>query len=296
MGRMHADQIDIDAALVRELLAADFPGWADLPLRPVVSAGTVNAIFRLGDELAVRLPLTAGGVADLATEQQWVPWLAPKLPVGVPLPVGQGRPGAGYPFPWSVFRWQRGTNPDVDALADPDGLADDLAEFVAVLRGIDPAGAPDSPRAEALAERDHATRTAIRQLAGEIDTGAVTAAWEDALAATVHTGPPTWIHGDFSPGNVLVDGAGRLAAVLDFGCLGLGDPAVDLIAAWNLLPARVRPRLRAGADDAMWLRARGWVLSISLIQLPYYRDTNPAMAANSRHVIKEVLAERAALG
>ncbi|MGP4086189.1 phosphotransferase, partial [Streptomyces sp. KR55] len=140
--------------------------------------------------------------------------------------------------------------------------------------------------------RDAPTRSAIEQLAGRMDTAALTALWEEALRVPARSGPPVWAHGDLSPGNVLVT-EGRLTAVIDFGTVGVGDPAVDLIAAWNLLPASARPVFRdaLGVDDSEWARGRGWALSISLIQLPYYWETNPPLAANSRHVIKEILAE-----
>lgn len=287
---MHADEADIDTPLVRGLLDAQFPALADRPLTRIESAGTVNAIYRLGEDLAVRLPLVADGESDLARELRWLPRLAPHLPAAIPAPVAVGTPALGYPYRWSVLHWLDGVNPDPDDLVDPERLAADLAGFIAALRGIDTTGAQPSARGEPLADRDTATRTAIAELTGMIDTAAATTAWEDALAAEPWSGPPVWLHGDFSPGNVLVAG-GRLTAVIDFGCVGVGEPAVDLICAWNLLPARVRPALRAsvGVDDATWRRARGWALSISLIQLPYYRVTNPALATNSRHVIDQIL-------
>ncbi len=289
---MHADEVRTDVALVRRLVAAQFPHWADRRVEAVESSGTDNAMYRLGADLTVRLPRIESAVEDVAREQWWLPRLAPSLPVAVPVPLAEGRPGAEFPFPWSVYRWLEGANPDVDRLADPDRLATDLAGFVTAMRGVEPADAPAAGRGVPLSTRDDPTRDAIGRLDGMIDTAAVTAVWEQARRLPERTGRPVWFHGDLSPGNVLLSG-GRLTGVIDFACAGAGDPTVDLIVAWNLLPARSRPLFRAAldVDDDTWLRGRGWALSISLIQLPYYRDTNPALAANSRHVIREVLAD-----
>ncbi|NEC28310.1 aminoglycoside phosphotransferase family protein [Streptomyces sp. SID8111] len=292
--RMRPDELDLDAGLVARLIAAQFPRWAGLPVRRLRSSGTENAMFRLGTELVVRLPRYPGAVEGVAHEQHWLPRLGPRLPCAVPEPVGLGEPGAGFPWPWSVYRWLDGENPVAGAPDDPEGLAVGLAGFVTALRSLAPEGGPAGHRGVPLGTRDAPTREAIGRLAGRIDTEAVTSLWEEAVRVPAHAGPPVWAHGDLSPGNVLVDG-GRLAAVIDFGSVGTGDPAVDLIVAWNLLPAGARDVFReaVGADAAQWARGRGWALSISLIQLPFYWDTNPPLAANSRHVIKEILAERA---
>ncbi len=191
-----------------------------------------------------------------------------------------------------MYGWLDGRNPAAGALDAPETLAKELADFIRALRRVDAEGGPPHYRAVPLSARDTPTRSALAQLTGAVDTEAVTALWEEALRAPEHTGPPVWAHADLSPGNMLVS-EGRLSAVIDFGCTGIGDPAVDLIVAWNLLPAGIRDTFReaVGADDAEWARGRGWALSISLIQLPYYWDTNPVLAENSRHVIREVLAE-----
>jgi aminoglycoside phosphotransferase (APT) family kinase protein len=289
---MHADEVEIDISLVRRLLAAQFPHWADLPVEPVDSAGTDNAMYRLGEDMAVRLPRIDGAVRDVEREQRWLPRLAPLLPVAVPAPLGMGMPAEGYPWHWSVYRWLEGENPTVDGLAEPGLLAKDLADFVTALRRIDTTDGPPAGRGVPLARRDAPTRAAIEDLHGTVDTGAATAAWEQAVQIPEWPGPAAWVHGDLSPGNVLI-AQGRLSAVIDFAGVGVGDPTVDLIVAWNLLPAGARNLFRAAlqVDDATWSRGRGWALSIALIQLPYYRNTNAVLAANARHVIGEVLAD-----
>jgi aminoglycoside phosphotransferase (APT) family kinase protein len=292
VGKMHFDEIDIDLALVRRLIAAQFPQWTGLPLKPVNSAGTDNAIFRLGDDMAVRLPRIRSAAGNIERECQWLPRFASRLPVAIPVPLAKGKPAEGYPWDWSIVRWLSGENPTVDNIPEPDLLVQGLAEFIAALRRIDPPGGPPAGRGVPLRMRDAPTRAAIAQLHGIIDTETVTAAWEDALQLPKWPGPNTWMHGDLSPGNLLVSN-GRLSAVIDFGCMGVGDPTVDLIVAWNLLPAVARSIFRAAmqADDATWKRGRGWALSIALIQLPYYSKTNPVLATNARHVITEVLAD-----
>jgi len=287
--RMHIDEVDIDVPLVRRLVATQFPEWADLPVEPVASAGTDNAMFRLGADLAVRMPRIPGAADNVAVEQKWLPRLAERLPVAVPTPVGAGRPGPGYPWSWSVCRWLPGHNPTSASAR----LADDLAAFVTALRDLDASDAPRSGRCVPLADRDDPTRAAIAASHDLIDTTAATAVWEEALRLPEWPGPPTLAHTDLSPGNVLVE-AGRLTAVIDWSGVGAGDPTVDLVVAWNLLPASARPAFRQALapDEDTWRRGRGWALSIALIQLPYYQHTNPTLAENSRHVIAEVLADR----
>ncbi|MFI9587566.1 aminoglycoside phosphotransferase family protein [Streptomyces sp. NPDC052236] len=282
----------IGIGLVQRLVAAQFPQWAGLPVEPVDSAGTSNDMYRLGEDMVVRLPRLAGSATEVEKEHHWLPRLAPGLPAAIPVPLGMGTPAEGFPWHWSVYRWLEGENPTVGRLAEPALLAKDLAEFVAALHRIDPADGPPSYRSGPLATRDAETRGAIAELHGAIDTDAATAAWETALRAPARTGPAVWVHADLQPGNLLITG-GRLSAVIDFGCLGVGDPAVDLIVAWYVLSADARGVFRAAlaADSAAWARGRGWALSIALIELRYYRDTNPVMAAIARHVIREVLAD-----
>lgn len=234
------------------------------------------------------MPRIAGAAADVELERRWLPRLAPHLPVTVPRPLKLGVPAEGYPHPWAVYRWLPGTNP---ATAD-DVLASDLAAFVHALREVPAEDAPAANRGVPLARRDEQTRPALARSADLVDTAALTRIWDEALRLPTWDGPPTWLHGDLTPGNVLVRD-GRLSAVIDWSCAGAGDPTVDLEVAWNLLPATAREVYRAAldADEVTWLRGRAWALSIAIIQLPYYLETTPALAANSRHVLAEVLAD-----
>ncbi|HEX8982605.1 MAG TPA: aminoglycoside phosphotransferase family protein [Ktedonobacterales bacterium] len=297
IGKMHADELDIDEALVRRLLVAQFPQWADLPLMPVYSGGTDNAIYRLGDDLSVRLTRRESPQEQLDKELRWLPMLAPHLPLAIPVPLVMGAPGEGYPMTWSVNRWLPGENAINAPLADPMRAASDMADFLTALRQIDTTGGPlagehNFGRGMPLAERDAFVRESIIALEGMIDTDAATAAWEVALHAPVWSEPPVWVHGDLLPGNLLVT-AGRLSGVIDFGGLGLGDPACDLLVAWGLFSRDAREHFRAAlqVDDASWARGSGWALSIGVIALPYYKETNLILANIARRLIAEVLSD-----
>lgn len=287
----------IDAALVKRLVAAQFPQWAGNPVRKVESAGTDQAIYRLGEDMAVRLPRVEWAAGQAEKEHRWLPQLAPLLSLSVPTPLAIGMPDEGYPWRWSVCRWLDGENAIVGRIDDPRRAAAALARFIASLQRIDAAGGPapgphNSNRGVPLAERDAPVRQAIASLSGIIDTAAAAASWEEALQAPVWNGSVVWLHGDLHPGNVLVK-HGQLHAVIDFGTLGVGDPACDLMVAWTLLTAEGRQLFRASlpADDAAWVRGRGWALSFGLIAYAYYLDTNPVLAGIARRSIDEVLAE-----
>ena len=295
-GKMHVDEVDSDALLVRRLLAAQFPQWADLAIVPVHSAGTDNALYRLGDDKIVRLPRIQTAAEQVGKEHRWLPKLAPLLTLPIPVPLAKGAPGESYPWHWSVYRWLEGESATIDRIADPCQAAMELAQFIAALQRIDPMGGPppgvhNSFRGVPLAMRDTATRAAISALRGMLDVAAATSAWDAALQASAWNDAPVWIHGDLQSGNLLAQ-HGRLSAVIDFGCLGVGDPACDLIVGWNLLSAESRDVFRTAleVDNATWARGRGWALSVGLIALPYYQTTNPVLARISRYAIDEVLA------
>jgi aminoglycoside phosphotransferase (APT) family kinase protein len=291
MGKMHADEIDIDVPLVRRLLVAQFPQWADLPISAVQSTGTVNAIYRLGDHLCVRLPRVEGWARDLEKELRWLPTLAPHLSLRIPEPVGKGHPTSSYPFSWAVYGWIDG-QPYSDELVDDERqAARDLACFVAELRRIDPIGAPRGGR-KPLRELDAVTREAIESARGVIDVEAATAAWERALEAPTWEETPVWIHADLLRPNVLVRG-GQVCAVIDFGGVGVGDPAADVIAAWSVFGRAGRAEFRSalGVDDDTWERARGFALHQAALIIPYYGETNQGFVALARRTVEEVLTD-----
>jgi aminoglycoside phosphotransferase (APT) family kinase protein len=283
MPRVHEDELEIDEALVRALLAEQFPEWAALPLARVEPDGTVNVIYRLGGSLSVRLPRREGPEIEDDLEFRWLPFLAPQLPVEIPSPVARGAPGAGYPWYWSIHTWLDGELPTAPLDAD------DVAGFVAALQRIDASGGPDPSggRGRPLEWRDRFVRDALER----VEAPGALELWDRAMRAPEWTGARVWIHADLDRRNVLVRD-GRLTGVLDWGGLGLGDPAVDVMVAWKLVAREERPRFRAllDVDDATWLRAQGWVVSQALIALGYYTpETNPALFAEATRWLMEVI-------
>jgi len=257
-------------------VAAQFPQWADLPVRPVALDGWDNTTFRLGDELCVRLPSADAYEAQVEKEQRWLPVLASHLPLAIPEPVAKGRPGEGFPREWSIYRWIVGQPACVEAVADPTAFATDLAAFLTALYAIDPRGGPrpgahSFGRGGSVAGYDAQTRGAIRLLADEVDAETATDAWEAALATSWERAP-VWVHGDIAASNLLVVD-GRLRAVIDFGCAAVGDPACDLVIAWTFLEPGPRAAFRGAVafDESTWARARGWALWKALITLASQR-------------------------
>lgn len=294
--KMHADEVDTDASLVTRLVAGQFPQWAGFPVTPVASAGTDNAVYRLGDSMVVRLPRIHWAVGQVDKEHRWLPRLAPFLPLALPVPLAKGEPAEGYPYPWAVHRWLEGETTTLDRLADPHQAAVDLAKFVTALQRADTTGGPlageHNLRGIPLAVRDAGIREAIAALRSMVDADAATAVWETALAAPEWNRAPVWFHGDLLPGNLLFQ-RGRLSAVIDFGGLGVGDPACDLMIAWSLFSGESRAVFRSAlaVDDATWARGRGHALSQALIFIPYYLDTNPVGVGNAQCAIDEILTE-----
>jgi aminoglycoside phosphotransferase (APT) family kinase protein len=268
-----AAEVDITQALVRGLLRQQHPDLAHLTLE-VVGSGWDNALFRLGDSLAVRLPRRRLAAELVVNEQRWLAELAPTLPLPVPVPVRLGRPGRGYPWSWSIVPWFEG-HPMSDGPAVDVGLAaQTLAAFLDALHLPAPPDAPTSAfRGLPLSARSQRVHEHVRALEDAVDGSRVLRCWQQLLRTSPWSGAPVWIHGDLHPGNVIVT-AGRLAAVIDFGDLSAGDPATDLAAAWMLFPSATRAQFRealAGSvrrvDDAMWMRGRGWALALNLAWL-----------------------------
>lgn len=287
---------ELNVELVRRLVHEQFPQWADLPITEAAPQGWDNRTFRLGAELSVRLPSAAHYVAQVAKEHRWLPALAPQLPLPIPAPLALGQPSGAFPWPWSIYRWHAGATASRERIADRSAFAADLERFLVALQQIDPTGGPapgphNFYRGGPLTTYDAETRRSIALLADTIDAPAATAVWERALATSWRSAP-VWVHGDVAVGNLLV-AEGRLSAVIDFGCCGVGDPACDLVIAWTFLEGASRDAFRAvlPLDETTWTRGQAWALWKALITLVEHRTGDAAKAADARRVIAAVLAE-----
>lgn len=284
----------IDEALVRTLVSTQFPQWKDLPIRSVTHNGWDNRTFQLGEHMLVRMPSAEEYALQVEKEQQWLPKLAPFLPLSVPTPLGLGEPANGYPWKWSIYSWLPG-EPAADSNHLND-LATDLARFLLALQRIDSTNGP-SPgehsfyRGGPLTTYDNQTRKALVALQDKIDTQAATEIWETALASQwMHS--PVWVHGDISAGNLLIKN-GRLSAVIDFGQLTTGDPACDLAIAWTFFKNESRAIFQSmlSLDSNTWARGRAWALWKALIVYAQLPGTNPLEMENSKRIIAEILAD-----
>lgn len=284
----------ITAALARRLIAAQFPHWAHLPVRPVQNNGHDNRTFHLGDEMTARLPSAAAYAPQIEKEQRWLPRLAPHVPLPIPAPLAMGAPCADYPWPWSVCRWLDGDPITRANTPNLRGFALDVAGFLRALYGVDasggpPAGAHNFYRGGSLSVYDAQTREAISVLGKQVDGSLATRVWEDALNAEWR-GVPVWVHGDIAPGNLLVKD-GKLCAVIDFGSCAVGDPACDLVIAWTFLDAASRAAFRSaiGLGEGDWARAKGWALWKALIVCAGLTDPNAYDAQHSPRILQEVM-------
>ncbi len=290
-GRMHPDEVEVGDALVRRLLSSQPPHLADLGVRRLDSAGTVNAIFRLGPDLCVRLPLRPDRAPDLDRELAWLDRLRPHLPLRIPRPVAVGEPGSGYPFRWAVYRWIDGVPYAEGLVGDEVEAAVALAGFVRSFRTIAASGAPVSGRPP-LEVLDAETRRAMESIGDGDLMAPVAAAWERSLEAPPWDGVSVWRHGDLLPANLLLS-AGRLHAVIDFGGSGVGDPAADLIPAWTVFGPTGRSAFgeAIGDDGGTWDRARGLALHQALVGIPYYSISNPGFAAMAWRTVDRILGD-----
>lgn len=284
--KQNTDTFPIDLPIVHRLVATQFPAWGHLPIKPVERGGWDNRTFHLGDDMTVRLPSAAMYANQVEIEHRWLPKLALQLPLPIPIPLAMGKPGEGYPWHWSIYRWLDGNSASIDRINDLSQFSKALGEFLVALQRSDATGGPIAGphnfyRGGDLVHYDAETRQAIAML-GEDDVNTMTDLWNRALASTWQ-GAPVWVHGDIAVGNLLVD-QGKLCAVIDFGQLCIGDPACDLAIAWTLFKGESREAFRKAfaLDSATWARARGWTLWKALCA--------PLPGAN-RHVIDEVLAD-----
>ncbi|MDR6102673.1 aminoglycoside phosphotransferase (APT) family kinase protein [Agrobacterium larrymoorei] len=292
-----SDRLDVSIETVARLIAEQFPQWADLQVRPVSHSGWDNRSFRLGERMLIRLPSAEGYVPQVEKEHRWLPYLAKRLPLPIPEPLAKGRPSEDYPFPWSIYRWLDG-EPLALKLPETDlkMLAEDVAAFLRALHAIDAsdgplAGAHNFHRGGSLRVYDAQARDAIEAVSDEVDADLARAIWEVALKSGWQ-GRPVWVHGDIAEGNLLMQG-GRLSAVIDFGSSGVGDPASDLILAWNVLDADSRAVFRQALplDAETWQRGRGWALWKAMIVLAAERGRDEKLSEWSRRTIREVMAD-----
>ena len=309
--RLHDNEIPIDIGLVRKLVDNQFPHYAGLPLSRLGASGSTNVLFRLGDELLVRLPRQPGGSSAIDKERRWLPAIGPHLPVNVPEIVAVGEPAFGFGERWSIVSWLEGELPGVctpEAPPEPGRslLANDLADVILALRSVDvPEPATTDPdlllyRGRPLSGFDDQMRRNIRQCRSiedlDLDLEAAAALWTDALQlpGASESGPACWYHSDLVAENLLLTN-GRLTGVLDFGGLGVGDPTIDLHGAWELLdpPGRAVFRKRLGVDDSEWLRGRAWALAIALGAFTYYWTKMPGRMNDRMAMARSVLADAA---
>ncbi len=305
---MHEGEIEISDELVRRLISRDAPGLSDLPLSRLGESGSSNALFRLGSEHLLRLPRQPGGGNSIETEARWLAHLAPALPVPVPEVIAVGHPGFGYPERWAITSWLDGEPPSTSQPAGPvaDALAGDLATFTTALHRLDvPIEAATDPtlrryRSAQLSDIDAEIRQYLDDCRGlsdlPLDLDACLEVWSESVAlpaSNVQT--DRWVHGDLLAENLLVRGD-RLAAVLDFGGLAVGDPSVDLIVAWEVLGPDAREvfRARLGVDDLTWLRGRGWAIAIAVMTFPYYWHSMPARCHARLAMANQVLSDQRA--
>jgi aminoglycoside phosphotransferase (APT) family kinase protein len=289
--KMHEGEIEIDSVLVKRLLSEQFPHLADRSITLVRSTGTVNAIYRLDHDLYVRLPRLGIWAESIDHEWTWLPKLDPHISLNIPKPLARGKSTDWYPYPWAIYHWIVGSPYQDDLISDERQVAYDLVNFILELRSIDMWGAPRGGR-RPLIELDAATRSAIEFSRGVIDSEAVSAAWAQLLESPLWNGKPVWIHGDLLKSNLLVQD-GRLCAVIDFGGVGIGDPAADVVPAWSVFNKAGRKTFRQAldVDDDTWNRACGYALHQALMIIPYYPETNPEFVAMAKRTVEEILTE-----
>jgi aminoglycoside phosphotransferase (APT) family kinase protein len=286
-------ELEISVALVSQLIAEQFPQWADLPIRPVAVSGWDNRTFHLGDNMSVRLPSGQEYAAQVAKEQTWLPILAQQISIPISQPIAMGQPSQDYPFCWSVYRWIDGRSANMlnsDEL-DLNMIAVQLAEFLDEIHQIDSTGGPVTDRGGSPIFYDDEARATIMQLHNLIDTDMATIVWDAAIESAWHK-PAVWAHGDLSSGNILVKNR-QLCAVIDFGSITIGDPACDLVIAWTFLHGESREIFKklVNLDDDTWARARGWALWKAMITVVVMQDKSSAQAVVQFAIINDILDE-----
>lgn len=290
LGEMPPAEVEVSVSQVEAMVAQQAPHLGSHEIFPLAH-GWDNFLFRLGSDWLARFPRRQVAVALILNEVRWLPDLAPRLPLAIPVPVVVGEPGQGYPWPWTIVPWIRGVPASAALDVDPRWIAPDLGGFLLALhRPAAEDAPPNRYRGVPLTTRDRATRGRIRQLGSVIDSQAASACWDDALNAPGYDGPPIWLHGDLHPGNVIIS-SGRITGVVDFGDITSGDPATDLSAMWTVLGGRHLDRFGESYGDLgepCWRRARGWALSLGLAYLARSAD-NPTMGYIGRRTLDSLL-------
>lgn len=293
---MHRGQLTVTAATVRQLVREQCPGWEALPVRPVPTQGTVNALFRLGDQLVARFPLVRDDVdadrARLTTETDAARELLGRTRFATPETVALGAPGAGYPLPWSVQTWLPGRAATSDDHAGSAPFAHDVAEFIQGVRAIPTRGRTfrGSGRGGSLPDHDAWVQTCLERNQPLLDVEPLRRLWARLRVLPPSPAGDTMTHGDLIPGNVLA-ADGRVGGIIDVGGLGPADPALDLVAAWHLFDEDARQALRTdlGCDDLEWARGAAWALEQALGVVWYYADTNPSISAMGRRTLERLV-------
>ncbi len=288
---------NITTALASQLIATQFPEYADLPIISVGIQGHDNRTYRLGNDLLIRIPTAAPYALKVPQEQALLPLLQPHLPLAIPKPIKMGQPSADFPFYFSIYKWIEGHSANTLKIdkKNLEPIALQLARFLKELQNIKSVDGPTPGqhnwwRGDHISVYDNGARQQIHGLADIIDSQQAIHLWEQACATSWHQ-PPVWIHGDFAAGNIILN-HGKVVAIIDFGGMGVGDPACDLVIAWTLLQDKARAVFMDAMelDHETWLRAKAWALWKASFELLQIKDKNSHMAFIHRKIIDEVLA------
>ncbi len=292
------NKLEITTQLATALIAEQFPQFSHLSISPVPHGGNDNRTFHLGSDMLIRLPSAEGYVRQVEKEQKWLPKIAPLLPLPIPVPIAMGMPSPSYPWNWSIYKWLEGESANSLALSDThlETIAAQLAHFLNAFHQFDAAGAPAPGlhnwwRAAHTSVYDEQTRELIEKLKSFIDVDKASKLWQRALNSKWEK-EPVWVHGDVASGNLLVKD-NRLAAVIDFGCMGIGDPACDLTIAWTFFRGKSREifKSKMPLDEETWTRARGWAMWKALYEISVLKNKSGAALAKQMQIIDAVMSE-----
>lgn len=287
--------VEINSELVRKLIKSQFPQWSNLPIHPVKKSGNDNRTFRLGNEMSVRIPSKDCYEPQVEKGRLWLPRLKPHISLPISVPLAKGEPGEGYPWVWSVCQWVEGDTANTENIKDMNQFAIDLAQFLRELQSIETidgplAGKHNFYRGGLLSVYDEETRTAIANTRNMFDSNTLSEIWNRTLKSEWRN-KPVWVHGDIAPGNLLVDGEGKLCGVIDFGILGVGDPSCDLAMAWTFFDDESREVFKnsIALDEETWERGRGWALWKTLITYDTFYKKNIEISLEMGKIIDIII-------